>query len=713
MIQTINRAALPRSKRSAWSVIFLVFSLLGSLFWNSTALAAPTAASKQLLILHDASGPYGYLGREYAIMLRNLLGHFENAHVTILPAKSYTPGMIDAHDATFYIGSTYNEASFIPAGSQERINYETFVRDAATTTKTIAWINFNLWELAWAWDPAWGAGSFREKMGYWYYGLKNNSFNRVKYKNTELYKGVVAWVNPGANLTGCFHEGGTAYGCSPELNAIVVTDPAKAQVKATAYSTLNPGAAEEPYITRSNNFWYIGDIPFSYFSEEDRYLAFADILHDIVGIDHQQPLQAMVRLEDVSPGVDPNSLHAVMSYLETENVPFAIAGIPVFKDPNGVLSGGEPTTIAMPRSEVARTIKPFYRKGLVSMVAHGYTHQFGDLNNPYNGLTGDDFEFYRVTMNEDFSLNFLGGVPGDSRQWAKNRMASAKYELLKSGFTAFAWEAPHYFATEVDYLGIRDIYPTHYGRMVYFNNQGPAGRHIGQFFPYVIQSDYYGYRQIPENMGNIEPEPFLGYRPLFPADLIRHAEKMKVVRDGVASFFYHPYLGTDYLKEVIQGLKGMGYEFIAPCSLGNCPSGDGDLLAERLYLLLANIFSTGFSAESVNACNEFLANVIDEDFTVEILMDEGFSVEDIIDEVIPYVGEFLQPRSFNSYHASFYGAQTPQEKEETDAENSSSSGNGGGGGGSTGFGWLLLLPASLLFRRGRIQGRCYVTPTPG
>ncbi|HID81906.1 MAG TPA: DUF2334 domain-containing protein [Thiotrichales bacterium] len=474
-----------------------------------------------------------------------------------------------------------------------------------------------------------------------------NSFNRVKYKNTELTKGVVAWANPGADLTGCFAEGGTAYACSPELNAIVITDPNKAQVLATAYSTLNLGSAEEAYITRSGNFWYIGDIPFSYFSEEDRYLAFADVLHDIVGVDHQQPLRAMVRLEDISAGVDPVSLDAVMSYLETENVPFAIAGIPVFEDPYGVLSGGRPTTIKMSKSKVARTIEPFYKKGLVSMVAHGYTHQSGNLNNPYNGLTGDDFEFYRVTINDDFSLNFLGGVPGDSQQWAEDRMANAREELANAGFTAFAWEAPHYFATEVDYLGINNIYPTHYGRMVYVNNQGPAGRHIGQFFPYVIQSDYYGYRQIPENMGNIEPEPFLGYRPLFPADLIRHAEKMKVVRDGVASFFYHPYLGTGYLNEVVQGIKSLGYQFIAPCSLGSCPQD--------------NIKATVTS-----------------------------------NEVITKTGEYSRPKSFTSYHSNFYGTQD-QTKEESPAQEDSSS--SGGGGGSFGFAWLVMLLTIPLVRR--------------
>jgi uncharacterized protein YdaL len=545
--------------RKAMFYILCLLILLGS-------SSAAFAAKKKVLILHDSSGQWGYLGKEYAIMLENLLGHFD-VRVKAKPVSSYSSGEINRKDATFYIGSTYDEESFLSDPSQQQ-NYKNFLKDAATTTKPIAWLNHNLEELSRNWNPEWGASSFSEKTGYNYIGIKNNTYNRVQYKGEELHKGVISWVNPGSDLTGCTEEGGTAYACSPRLHTITITDANKAETIATAYSSLNPNAPQEPYFTRSGNFWFIGDMPFSFISEEDRYLAFADILHDIIGSGiGQQPLQAIVRLEDVSPGIDPVSLKQVMSYLQAENVPFAIAAISVFTDPKGVLSDGVPTTVALPNSKIARTIKPFYKSGYASIVAHGLTHQSGNLDNPYNALSGDDFEFYRVTLNADNSLNFLGGVPNDSRRWARKRMRIAKAALRHARFKPFAWEAPHYFATEEDNKGIRSVFNTHYGRAVYFNSEGPAGRHIGQFYPYVIRSDRYRSRQIPENLGNIEPTPFLGYRPLLSADLLRHAKKIKVVRDSVASFFYHPYLGTGYLNEVVQGMKNLGYQFIPPCSL--------------------------------------------------------------------------------------------------------------------------------------------------
>jgi uncharacterized protein YdaL len=557
-----------RSSLFGRKAIFSIFCLLAYL----ASVGSVHAANKQVLILHDSSGEWGYLGKEYSIMLKNLLGHFD-ASVTTKPVSSYTSGEINNQDATFYIGSTYDEESYLSSDPAKQKNYQDFLADAATTGKTVAWINHNLEELSRNWKPEWGTQTFSEKTGYNYIGIKNNAFNRVQYKGVELNKGVISWVNPGSDLTGCTQEGGTAYACSTRLHTLTITDSNKAETKATAYSSLNPNAPQEPYITRSGNFWFIGDMPFSFISEEDRYLAFADILHDIIdsGIG-QQPLKAMVRLEDVTPGIDPVSLKEVMSYLRNQNVPFAIAAVSIFEDPKGILSEGNPTTVAMPNSEIAKTIAPFYNSGYASIVAHGLTHQFGNLDNPYNALSGDDFEFYRVTINSDNSLNFLGAVPNDSSQWARRRMRIAKAALRYSRFEPFAWEAPHYFATEADNIGIRSVFSTHYGRAVYFNNEGPAGRHIGQFYPYVIHSDHYGYRQIPENIGNIEPTPFLGYRALLPADLLRHAKKIKVVRDSVASFFYHPYLGTGYLNEVVQGLRELGYQFIEPCSLGSCPS---------------------------------------------------------------------------------------------------------------------------------------------
>ena len=41
----------------------------------------------------------------------------------------------------------------------------------------------------------------------------------------------------------------------------------------------------------------------------------------------------------------------------------------------------------------------------------------------------------------------------------------------------------------------------------------------------------------------------------------------RVVRDGVASFFFHPTYDIAVLRQIVEGIRGLGYEFVAASSL--------------------------------------------------------------------------------------------------------------------------------------------------
>lgn len=101
--------------------------------------ASAQTAPAPMLVLYDAppNDQYTNLGKAYAIMLYNLLAHF-NATITLLPVQNYTAGMTEQYTATFYMGSYYNNP--IPAA---------FLSDVTTTQKTVVWFKYNLWELAW------------------------------------------------------------------------------------------------------------------------------------------------------------------------------------------------------------------------------------------------------------------------------------------------------------------------------------------------------------------------------------------------------------------------------------------------------------------------------------------------------------------------------------------------------------------------------------
>jgi hypothetical protein len=75
------------------------------------------------------------------------------------------------------------------------------------------------------------------------------------------------------------------------------------------------------------------------------------------------------------------------------------------------------------------------------------------------------------------------------------------------------------------------------------------------FYPYLIRRDVHGQQIVPEN---------LGYMPLEAPrveHLLRAARANRVVRDGFASAFFHPFVRLAALDELVQGIKQLGYTF--------------------------------------------------------------------------------------------------------------------------------------------------------
>lgn len=106
---------------------------------------------------------------------------------------------------------------------------------------------------------------------------------------------------------------------------------------------------------------------------------------------------------------------------------------------------------------------------------------------------------------------------------------------------------------------------------------------VGQFFPYEIYSDYYGQRIIPENLGNIEYnicniDPFSCLTYTWQ-DIYLNAQYAWVVRDGFASFFFHPFwLDSDMsgtaasnafqdFQILVKGISGLGYQWVDASTL--------------------------------------------------------------------------------------------------------------------------------------------------
>ena len=313
----------------------------------------------------------------------------------------------------------------------------------------------------------------------------------------------------------------------PALFPIEIQDTAKVQVLATA-----KGAKGEsrPYVVRSGAFWYFGDSPFSYALEGDRYLVFCDLLHDFFGMPHQEERKALVRIEDVSIESDPERLISIANYLYAHKVPFQVALFPIFRDPDE-----QEEVYLSDRPQIVRALRYMVSKG-GSIVLHGSSHQL-------RGKSGDDYEFWDEKAGKP--------IPGDSRVLVEQKLRAALDECFKNGLYPLTWETPHYMGSQADYAAFAQYFNASWERVASVDNA-----ESGHYFPYASE-DRFGRFIIPESLGFID-----GEKP-DPLELITNTNRLQVVRDGVASFFIHPFLDQKYLEQLVEGIQAQGYHFIS------------------------------------------------------------------------------------------------------------------------------------------------------
>ena len=511
---------------------------------------AQTAAPKTLIVYDGPPGTdQAKLGLAYGIMLKNLIGHFDS-NAELLPVQNYVAGKVQAYDAMFYMGSYYNNA--LPAA---------FLNDVMTTQKTVVWFKYNLWQLAW--NPVY---NFAAKFGFSFSGLRGLNaaptaanpapgfFDTVGYKGKSFVKYYT------------FNGATGAVNADPDLGLTSVVDALKAQV---VVPVTNPKTGEAaPYILRSGNLWYVADMPFSYIGPRDRYLVLTDVLHDMLAVNHAESHQALVRLEDVGAMVSVQAMKTLTDYMYSKKIPFSIATIPRYVDALGVYNGNIPLTVPLSQATNLKTALNYALPRGAEVVMHGYTHQYSSMVNGNSGVSGDDYEFWNIVANSP--------VAEDSAAWALGRLNAGKAELASNGYTPVAWETPHYHGSALTSKVTPQAFSTTYQRVVYFTADKPnfyaaTARDfgVGQIFPYVIKKDHYGQRIIPENLGNIEYEVADNFYTW--QDIVKNAEYAKTVRDGYASFFFHPFWlepafgfpGFVDFQNTINGITSLGYTWVA------------------------------------------------------------------------------------------------------------------------------------------------------
>ena len=488
----------------------------------------PGAVGTRTLVLYDTTGEYGWLGELYAIATANLASHF--GPWTARPVASYQPGDMSQFDAVVYIGSTYDEP--LPPA---------FLDDVYASTTPVIWVYDNIWQLT-ARFP-----EFETAYGWMWSQFDLSSVSTVSYKGVELTRDA---ENNGAGIMSYWD-----------------VDPMVATVLGDA---VRDDGTRFPWALRSGNLTYVGENPYVYVSETDRLLAFEDLLFDTLDPTAPTRHRAIVRLEDLSPATDVAEVRAVVDYLAAQGIPFGFSIASSYRDPLAV-ENPRATTLPLAGSDLAQLVTYMQAHGGTS-VMHGYTHQYDATRNPYTGVTGDDFEFYRVTEAADHSLVLEGPVAEDSDAWALGRLDAAAAEFRAAQLAVpQIFVMPHYTGSSVDYAAVTTRVGTRWERALYYGGTLASGtidygKVIGQLFPFVVR-DVYGSLVLPENVGDYEPEPFYTFPAHTVADILAAADANTVVRDGFAAVYYHPFNGVEPLRQIVEGLRAGGWTSVSPADL--------------------------------------------------------------------------------------------------------------------------------------------------
>ncbi|MBN1534043.1 MAG: DUF2334 domain-containing protein [Spirochaetes bacterium] len=434
-------------------------------------------------------------GREIA----TLLGHF-NTETTMKGSTQYTPQELQHFDCIFYVGKS--DSHTVP---------DHFAQDVLKTKRTVVWMNTGMQELCRIQNGTARLGFTISRID------KETPYTRVTSGKSTFTRRETA------------------------LNIVKVKDRRKVSVLANAVAA--KGGATTPYIVKSDNFYYFADMPVTMAKETDRYLLFADMLHDILKEPHRGQHLALLRIEDVNPMSNADRLRDIADILSEREIPFLVGVVPVY------VNTSEDLRITLSdKPEIVDALKYMVRNG-GTIVMHGVTHQ-------YRGNSTDDFEFWDGQIGSP--------IKDERADDIERKIELGLDEFMKNGLYPLLWETPHYTASFLTYRTVAKYFSTAVEQRLAIENID-----YGQYYPYIIYRDFFGQKIYPENLGYVPLTPDYDRGEEYVKTLLSNARTMLQVRDGFASCFFHPFIDPSLLEELVDGIQGMGYQYIDVRDSGN------------------------------------------------------------------------------------------------------------------------------------------------
>ncbi|OMP66663.1 DUF2334 domain-containing protein [Domibacillus epiphyticus] len=282
-----------------------------------------------------------------------------------------------------------------------------------------------------------------------------------------------------------------------------------------------------------------------------------EALHQMFGKKHMDASRpGYIRIEDVHPMVNPEPLKEIAGILKEKNIPYMIAVIPVYTNPE---TGEEHFFSDSP--ELLKVLKQMQEDG-GSVILHGYTHQH-KLNE-----TGEGFEFWDVEKNtpiyapaskefvlkheRDFETRekyeeYMKELENFENEYIHKKVKRGIQELVNYGLYPLAFEAPHYTMSQNGYKVLSESFSTYVGQLQLSDSDWK----IMDSTPYITSPSFLkGMQLLPETMGFVEEG-----NPNALQEIQQKSEMIQITDNGVAGAFYHPYLGADGLKDVLKVME--------------------------------------------------------------------------------------------------------------------------------------------------------------
>ncbi|WP_226668761.1 DUF2334 domain-containing protein [Metabacillus litoralis] len=287
---------------------------------------------------------------------------------------------------------------------------------------------------------------------------------------------------------------------------------------------------------------------------------------------------AMLRLEDVGPGGEYNSLEAlgklkaVIQYIESENIAFHIAVIPrrMDLDEEGTWNErgiDDPDSDRVSRSFIKLLKEVQQQGGILGM--HGYSHQYGDSameGNNQNSGTGSEFK--------------VNGAPETKTvSYAAERITNSLEAFVKNDLQPAFWESPHYQDTreqekvfrsfigilyQPDYYSLRSFKDINAHETI--NSYGQES--LGSFYvpaPLGYISDQKSVNKMLSKIEKNDDLASLYYHPFMEFPYLEKevlADGKPKIEDGLPVYKYKETGESSYLHQLVEGFKKEGYQWM-------------------------------------------------------------------------------------------------------------------------------------------------------